>query len=153
MSKAGQLVVFLLDKWSFALPLAAVRRVVRAAEVTFVPRAPRVVSGVIDVQGEVIAVLDLRNRLGLPQRAMGLDDHFLIAQTADRTVALVVDQAVGLAQAGGQDTGNCHLDAPWFDQFEGVAQLGDGLVLIHDLEKFLSPAEALALDRALEATH
>lgn len=150
MTRAEELVVFSLGRQRFALPLAVVRRVLRAVEVTAVPNAPNVVSGVIDVQGEVIAVLDVRARLGLPQRAIGLADLFLIAQTRDRTVALVIDQAHGLAQGGNEKPAKPCLDAPWFDQFQGVAQLDDGLVLIQDLEKFLSTAEALALDQALE---
>jgi purine-binding chemotaxis protein CheW len=153
MTKAEELVVFSLGQQRFALPLGVVRRVVRAVEVTAVPNAPDVVSGVIDVQGEVIAVLDVRARLGLPRRAIGLADQFLIAQTRDRTVALVIDRAHGLAQAGSGETAKPRLDAPWFNQFQGVAQLDDGLVLIQDLEKFLSSDQALALDRALEGAH
>ena len=149
MTRAEELMVFSLGRQRFALPLAVVRRVVRAAEVTAIPNAPDVVSGVIDVQGEVIAVLDVRARLGQPLRAIGLADQFLIAQTRDRTVALVIDQAQGLVQ-GCCDTAIPSLGAPWFGQFQGVAQLDDGLVLIQDLEKFLSTAEALALDQALE---
>jgi len=150
MGSAVQLVVFSLDKQRFALPLVMVRRVVRAAEVTAVPNAPDVVSGVVDVQGEVIAVFNVRSRLGMPQRAIGLADLFLIVRTRDRTVALVIDQAEGLVETGGVEGAPSRLDAPWFNQFQGVAQLDDGLVLIQDLEKFLSPSEAHALDRALE---
>ncbi|HSV47867.1 MAG TPA: chemotaxis protein CheW, partial [Ramlibacter sp.] len=115
-----------------------------------IPDAPEVVAGVLDFQGELIAVFDVRGRLGLQRRAIGLADQFLIARTRERTVALVVDQALGLAQARPGEAANPCPDAPWFAQFSGVARLDDGLVLIQDLEKFLSPTEALALDRALD---
>ncbi|HSV34153.1 MAG TPA: chemotaxis protein CheW [Ramlibacter sp.] len=150
MGNAEQLVVFSLDRQRFALPLAMVRRVVRAAEVTAIPNAPGVVSGVVDVQGEVIAVLDVRARLGMPHRPISLSDQFLIARTRQRSVALVIDQAQGLVEVTGIEAAPPSLDAPWFSQFQGVAQLNDGLVLIQDLEKFLSPLEACVLDRALE---
>ena len=153
MAKTGNLIVFSLDQYRFALPLAVVRRVVRAAEVTPIPHAPNTVSGVVDVQGEVIPVLDVRGRMGLARRAIGLADEFLIAQMRGRTIALVVDHTDGLAAGGEMLPVGAGPDAAWFEQFQGIAQLEDGLVLIQDLEKFLSSAEALALERALETAH
>jgi len=153
MDRDVPLVVFALDRHRFALPLALVARVVRAVEVTPLPNAPDIVCGVVDVQGEVIAVLDVRSRLGLPPRALALTDQFLIARTSGRMVALLVDQVQGLAQADGGVTANPYQDAPWFDQFQGVARLDDGLVLIQDLEKFLSELDARALAQALEDAH
>jgi purine-binding chemotaxis protein CheW len=150
MGRAGQLVVFALDRQRLALPLAVVRRVVRAAEVTSLPNAPAVVSGVVDVQGEVIAVLDVRGRLGMPRHEIGLEDQFLIAQTTERTVALLIDQVLGLVDADAMETANPYQDAPWFGQFQGLVRLDGGLVLIQDLEKFLSSIEARELDQALE---
>ena len=38
---------------------------------------------------------------------------------------------------------------PGFDYVEGVAKLADGMVLIHDLETFLSLEEGKALDEAM----
>ena len=151
MGKTGQLVLFALDRQRFALPLAMVRRVVRAVEVTALPNAPGVVAGVVDLQGELVTVFDIRARLGLRRRPVGLADQFLIASANDRTVALAIDHVEGLTD--GAPTANPCEGAPWFDPFQGVAQLEDGLVLIQDLDRFLSPDEAQALDRALEGAH
>lgn len=148
-SRLADLVVFCLDRHRLALPLSAVRRVVRAAEVTVLPGAPDVVCGVIDVQGEVIAVLDARARLGLPQRTVGPDDQFLIAHTPERPLALVVDAVQGVVQAAADLPAT-----PWLgpnDTLQGLAQLPDGLVLIQDLDKFLSPAQARQLEASMEA--
>lgn len=153
MGKAGQLVVFSLDQYRFALPLASVERVVRAAEVTPIPHAPYAVAGVVDMQGEVITVLDVRQRMGLPRRPIGLADEFLVARMRGSIVALVVDRTEGLAVADDLLPVGAGPDAAGLEQFQGIAQLADGLVLIQDLEKFLSPAEAVALAQALERAH
>lgn len=150
MEATTELIVFLIDGRRFALPLAVVRRIVRAVEVAGVPNAPGLVSGVIDLQGEVIAVFDMRRRLGLLGRDIGLADQFIIAQTRERTLALVVDEVRGLVRSESVQAGHPLPDVPGFDAFQGVARLDDGLVLIQDLEKFLSPAEASALDDALQ---
>ena len=143
---APSLVVFHLDEQRFALRLSIVERVVPMVEVTLLPRAPDIVVGVINIEGEVIAVLDIRARFALPQRAPTLTDHLLVARTALRPVALAVDAVAGVAEAPHITSATQITDAPYL---AGVARLDDGLVLIHDLDTFLSSAESKTLDAAL----
>lgn len=150
MSELIQVVVFRLDEQRYALPLAAVERIVRAVEVTPLPSAPLIVLGVIDMGGRVLPVLDVRRRFGLPGRAIGIADQFLIARTAHRTVALAVDEAQGLIERGRAEIVGPAQIVPGLEQVQGVVKLDDGLVVIHDLEKFLSLDEARALDEAMD---
>jgi purine-binding chemotaxis protein CheW len=129
-------VVFCLDKGRYALPLATVDRIVRAVHVTPMPRAPGIVLGAIDVQGRVLPVFDPA-------------DHFLIAHTARRTVVLVIDAAQGVVEHAATAVTEAANIAPDLEHIRGVIQLDDGLVLIHDLEHFLSPDEARDLDEAM----
>ena len=57
-----QIVVFALDEPRYALPLSAVERVVRAVEITPLPKAPEIVLGVINMQGQVVPAVDIRKR-------------------------------------------------------------------------------------------
>lgn len=150
MSELVRLVVFLLDGQRYALPLSCVTRIVGAAEVMPIPNAPAVVFGAINLQGSVIPVLDVRQRFQLPQREIGVADQFLIAQTRRRSVALVVDETQGLVDRDASDVVSSNLITPGLEQFQGVLKLDDGLVLIHDLDKFLSLDEARTLDDAME---
>lgn len=150
MSDLVRLVVFLLDGQRYALPLSSVTRIVCAAEVTPIPNAPAIVFGALNLQGNVIPVLDVRQRFQLPRRKIGVTDQFLIARTRRRSVALVVDEAQGLLEREASDVVSANLITPGLEQFQGVVKLEDGLVLIHDLEKFLSLDEELALDAAME---
>ncbi len=88
MSDITQLIVFRLDE-RYALPLSVVERVVRAVEVTPLPRAPVIVLGAIDVHGRVLPVLNVRRRFRMPDLAISPADWFLLAHTARHTVALV----------------------------------------------------------------
>ena len=142
--------MFLLDAARYALPLAAVERIVRAVEVTHLPGAPPIVLGAIDVQGRVLPVFDIRRRFGLPERDIDPADQFVIAHTANRTVALVVDEAQGVLQSPASDTISAASIATGLEHLRGVIRRPDGLVLIQDLDLFLSPAESRALDEALE---
>ena len=83
MAPAHQLVVFTMDEQRYALQLAAVERVVRMVEVTPLPQAPQIVLGVINAQGRIIPVVDIRRRFRLPARDIRLSDHLLIAVRQD----------------------------------------------------------------------
>lgn len=149
------LMVFRLGEQRYALPLEAVERIVRAVEVTPLPGAPAVVLGVIDVQGSVFPVLGIRRRFGLAEREVDPGDQFVLARAAGRTVVLVIDEALGVLEHPASAVIDAARLAPGAGQIRGVVRLEDGLVLIHDLENFLSLDEASALDEALrqEAIH
>ena len=149
MSELIQVVVFRLDKQRYALPLAVVERVVRAAEVTCLPNAPRMVLGAIDVGGRVLPVLNVRRRCRLPEREISPADQFVIAQMPQRTVVLVVDEVLGVIEGAASAVVGSAQIVPGLEHLQGVIKLNDGLVVIHDLETFLSLDEARALDQAM----
>lgn len=147
---AMQLVVFLIDGRRYAVALPVVERIVRAVAITPLPQAPSMVLGIIDVAGQVIPVLDVRQRLRLPQRPIRPDDQLAIVRAARRRVTLVVDAVEGVAEAPAHALVRTADLTPGVEYLRGVVQLPDGLVLIHDLDQFLSLDEARALDTALQ---
>jgi purine-binding chemotaxis protein CheW len=128
-----------------------VERVVRVVEVTPLPQAPDIVLGVVNVQGRVIPVVNPRRRFRLPERDIALSDQLVIAHTTRRPVALVVDAVTGVLEYSGREAVGARDIVPGMEYVEGVVKLADGLVLIHDLDRFLSLDEVTALDRAIES--
>jgi len=150
MHREDRLVVFSLDGQRYALALTAVEKVVRAVEVTRLPKAPDIVLGIINVQGRVIPVINVRRRFRLPEREMALTDQIVIAHTARRPIALAVDEVAGVLEYPELESVAAQDILPGFEYVEGVVKLDDGLVLIHDLDRFLSLEEEASLDQALE---
>jgi purine-binding chemotaxis protein CheW len=150
-----QLAVFRVDDGRYALPLATIGRIVRAVETTPLPRAPAAVLGVIDVHGEVLPVLNLRRKLQLAEREIAPSDHFVIARTERRTLVLVIDRPETVIEVPAVEIVDTNAIESCPEQFRGIVKLPDGLVLIHDLEKFLSLEEERAMDEAMseEAHH
>jgi len=144
-------VVFLLDGERYALPLSAVERILRAVEVTPLPKAPEIVLGTINVQGRILAVVSLRRRFCLPEREIQLGDQLIIARTAKRDVALMVDAVGGVAELSGQDVTATEAIVPGLECLEGVGKLADGMVLIHDLDQFLSLVPILNLPDLIQS--
>lgn len=146
----GQVVVFTLDDRRYGLPLPAVERVLRMVDVTPLPKAPQIVLGVVNVQGRVIPVVDMRRRFRLPARDFALTDQLVIARTARRPVALAADAVTGVLEYSAQEAAGAPDIVPGIEYVEGVVKLPDGLVLIHDLDRFLSLEEEAALGQAIE---
>jgi purine-binding chemotaxis protein CheW len=144
-----ELVLVELDGQRYGLRADAVREVVRAVTITTLPNAPVVVEGIINVRGAVVAVLDLRRRFELPARPLDPSEYFVLARAGDRDVALRVDRATELVSLDPADIDQAEQVLSRSRYVAGVAKLRDGLVLIHDLETFLSAAEAATVDQAL----
>jgi purine-binding chemotaxis protein CheW len=153
MSMLTPLLIFSLDDRRYALALDAVRRVVHAVDVTRLPQAPCIVMGVIDVAGVIVPVINMRRRLGLPERAPGLGDMLIIAQAGARSVALFVDSVHEVTSPVECDVTEAADVFPGLKGIVGVLRAGGDLALIEDLDAFLSPHEAAELDAALSAAH
>ncbi|HKU41469.1 MAG TPA: chemotaxis protein CheW [Polyangiales bacterium] len=141
--------LFELSTQRFALPLDDIAEVVRAVAVRTLPKAPAITLGIIDVRGEIVPVLDVRSRFGLPRKAVEPSDHFLIARVGSRRVALHVDRAAGVAMLAVLPLTAADNLAASLAHVAGIAATADGLVLIQDLSAFLSQAEAEQLEAAL----
>jgi purine-binding chemotaxis protein CheW len=151
MNRLIRLVHFNLDDRKYALFLSAVVRVIRVVEITSLPKAPEIVVGIINLQGQVIPVFDIRMRFKLPAREVQLSDQMIIATTARRTVALTVDSVDDVIEIPEEKIIAHEQILPELEHVEGVMKTEGGMVLIHDLEKFLSLHEEEGLGEAMEA--
>ena len=150
MNPLQWLVVFALDDQRYALYLSAVERVIPALEITTLPQTPDIIKGVINLQGRVIPVADIRKRFGLEPRELMHTDQFIIARTIARTVAIITDKVQEIIDYSIDSQIQAEAIVPGLGYVEGVAKLEDGMVLIHDLDKFLSLEERHKLDQALD---
>ena len=149
MSNPAGLLVFSLDERRLALPLESVERVFRMVEVTPLPDAPPSVVGIINLQGRIVPVIDLRSRLRLSPRALEVNDRLIVAQAAGRSVALVVDRVQDIVNPDeGQITSTEQLGSA-NGSIAAVARADQDIILIQDLNRLLAADESERLDQAL----
>lgn len=149
--KPNHFLVFTLGGGRYGLYLSAVHRVVRAVEITPLPQAPAIVLGVVNVQGRIIPVINLRRRFRLPERETVPTDQMVIAQTARRRVALIVDAVSDVLQCPEENIVEAATVLADVEYIEGLVKRNDGLILIHDLDKFLSIDEETSLGQAMDS--
>lgn len=145
-----RLVTFRLDRQRYALHLPVVERVLRMVAVSPLPRAPAIVLGVINFHGQVIPVLDLQRRFGLSSHNYVLSSTLLVARTNRRTMALPVDEVLGVQEVAAEIITLPTAVVPGIGLVVGIVGLSDGVLFIHDLDAFLSLDEERQLTEVLE---
>ncbi len=149
MEQNKRIVHFKINGDSYALHLDAVERVVHAVYVTPIPRAPEIVTGIINIEGTVIPVIDVRKCFRLPLVKLHPDHRFIIANSAKRKVALMVDSVGEVMECEPGDIENEKTVLPEMPFVKGIVVLENGLILINDIDKFLSLEDEKILEDAL----
>ena len=92
MANTSQFCTFYLDKLLFGVELKGVQEVIRSLEMTAVPLAPRVVSGLINLRGQIVTAVNLRRRLELEAAPPGTEFMNVVVRSVDGAVSLLVDE-------------------------------------------------------------
>ena len=142
-------ILFTVAGTTYALRSKDVAHIEMVDQVTAVPNAVHFVDGVVFSRGQVVPALNLRARFGFEKASYDLSSRLLVVHAAGRSVGLVVDTArefVSIDPSSIQPP-SAALTGLSGRYLEGVANVGDRLILVLDL------AEVLAFgDPALE-TH
>ena len=150
MKEKIKLVVFQVENQRFAIPLINVLRVVRVVEVSPLAKAPDFILGTINFQGEFMPVVNLRNVFSLPEKEIDLNDQLIITKTAAIKVALLVHSTGEIVEKTEDEilkTNKILLDTKYV---KGIFRFEDGMVLLHDLDKLLTPEQVSLLQEAMK---
>lgn len=138
-----QWVTYHLDNETYGINVMQVQEVLRYTEIAPVPGAPDYVLGIINLRGNVVTVIDTRKRFGLPPEDTTDNTRIIIIETEHHVVGILVDsvaEVVYLRQSEietAPSVGN--EDSAKFIQ--GVAQRGEELLILVDLNKLLTDDE------------
>lgn len=140
---------FELGTETFGVPVELVQEVLEHTRVTRVPRCPDYLLGIINLRGSIVAVMDLRRRLGIAEREITVTTRFVVlnltieeqptqvammADTVDEVVDIAAEEIDPAPIAGGDASAATLV---------GVAKLRDRMVLLLDAELLLT-GEVLA---------
>jgi purine-binding chemotaxis protein CheW len=144
MAETRQFATFFLDGLFFGVEVLRVQEVIRYQAMTRVPLAPDVVSGLINLRGQIVTAIDVRRRLGLPERAAGQLPMNVVLRTDEGAVSLLVDE-IGDVLEVAEDAVERPLETlrgPVRELVQGVYKLDGRLLLILDTEKTVQTSDA-----------
>ncbi len=140
------LVGFQVGDVHYAVPISAVREIVNPLKVVELPHAPPSVLGVADHRGDVLPVVDLRSRFGLPKTEDPRRSKWILVDVAGRTVGLCVDAVTEVFGTGGAELRPAPSLGPGDTArgIVGVTNHGESLVFVLDVDRFESVTAPLA---------
>ena len=92
MNSSNQYCTFFLDGLFFGVEVQNVQEVIRHQDLTQVPLASRVISGLMNLRGQIVTAIDLRERLGLPQRNSEKRPMNVVVRVDGDATSLLVDE-------------------------------------------------------------
>ena len=136
-----ELLVFRLDGTAYAIAVERVREIVRMKPLTRIPRAPRWLIGVVALRGEVVEVVDLRQRLGLAASTLGRSHRIIILHgESDRVTGLLVDSVSEVHRIHAAEVMPSHgLDVSCVVE---ICSRGEEFISILDIERVLGVNDA-----------
>jgi purine-binding chemotaxis protein CheW len=92
MTHSGQFCTFYLDQMLFGVESQKIQEVVPYRTLRPVPLAPAAVSGLMNLRGQVVVALELRQQLGLPERPATMTPICLVMRASEGSVSLLADE-------------------------------------------------------------
>ncbi len=147
-----QVVVFNLAEENYGVDINAVEGIIKMQAITKVPKAPAFVEGITNLRGEVLPVIDLRKRFGLPTTEPDKETRIIHVEMDDLRVGMLVDAVTEVLRVAEDD-----IEAPspmvaTVDSafITGIAKVEERLIILVDLGKVLSTEEQANLQTLRE---
>ena len=146
MDNARQLCTFFVDDLLLSIEVERVQEVLRPQEMTRVPLASEVVSGLINLRGQIVTAVCLRRRLLLPDPPEGWKPMNIVVRAEGGPVALLVDEIGDVLEVedAAFERPPETLHGPAREMIRGVYKLKERLMMVLDADK------AIALPTAAE---
>jgi len=143
-----QWVTFRLAGETYGINVMQVQEVLRYTEIAPVPGAPGYVLGIINLRGNVVTVIDTRNRFGLQSGEMTDNTRIVIIETEGHVIGILVDsvaEVVYLRQSEVETAPNVGNDES-AKFIQGVCHKNDELLILIELNKLLTDTEWAELE-------
>ena len=138
-----QWVTFKLDNETYGINVMRVQEVLRYTEIAPVPGAPSYVLGIINLRGNVVTVIDTRQRFGLSTGEISDNTRIVIIEADKQVVGIMVDsvaEVVYLRQSEIETAPNVgNEESAKFIQ--GVCNKNNELLILVELDKMMSEEE------------
>ena len=136
--KDVHLVTFSLGE-EYGVPISQVQEIVRVGNITMVPNSPVYMEGVINLRGRVLPVLNLRKRLGLPEKEISSASRIVVTEIGNKIVGLLVDAVSHVIKIPKESVEAAPEEVLEIDTdyIAGVGKLTKSMIIMLDLERLL----------------
>ncbi len=145
-----QAVVFTVEGKELGVDIRQVQEILRMVEITPFPRMPDFALGAINLRGRIVPVVNLRRKLGLPDRPPGPKTCNLLVRSGDQVIGLLVDEVSEVLEIPEGFLESPEHGPAWMrsELFSGLGKLPGRLLVIINPDRLLTPEEGQLLPQA-----
>jgi purine-binding chemotaxis protein CheW len=145
-----QIVVFKLDTQSYGIDITRISEMVEIKNLITTDAAPEFASGMIEIRGYLIPVVDLRKRFHLNRPLNNKDNRILVVDTRGNELGIVVDSVTELiiVQESCVEPIDCLFIGERLEHLLGVVRLKDRPVILLDVDTILSKVDQAILNKS-----
>jgi purine-binding chemotaxis protein CheW len=144
LDKTIQVIVFNLGEERYGVEISQVKEIIMPTQITRIPKVPNFVEGVLNLRGQIAAIVNLRKRLGKEPKKNDENTKIIVIELNDATIGLIVDSVSEVKYLSSQNIEEIprFLSSKDDSKFlKGVGKLEDGLLTLMDLKELFSEEE------------
>jgi purine-binding chemotaxis protein CheW len=147
-----EVLVFILGKEEYAVDILKVQEIRGYEKVTPIPSAPAYLKGVANLRGIIVPVIDMRVKFNMAEARFDSFTVIIVLKIGNHVIGLVVDAVSDVVRLGDADVRPApQLGAVVDSTFlAGLATKDDRMILLLDIEKFLSSNELNLLEQVAQ---
>ena len=148
-----EVLVFVLGGEEYAVDILKVQEIRGYEKVTPIPAAPAYLKGVVNLRGIIVPVIDMRIKFGLADPRYDSFTVVIILRVGGRVIGIVVDAVSDVVQLAASEVKPAPALGSVVDSgfLAGLATPGGRMILLLEIEKFLSSGELNLVNQAAEA--
>ena len=147
-----QLISFTLSDEDYGVDIQTVKEVIRKKDIIRLPKAPAFVKGVINLRGDVIPIIDLRERFNMEQQDYTNMTRVIVVEVDGRSIGMVVDSVSHVLRI---ESGQIEPPPPCVgkvseEYIRGVGKVEERLIVLLNIDHILSEEEKVELEKVDE---
>ncbi len=149
--KEYEFLAFVVSGEEYGVDIMMIKEIIRPVGVTYVPRVPDYVKGIISLRGTVVPIFDMTKRLGLKAQESGKKSRIVVLSLGTNLVGFWADsvtEVMKLKESGIEPPPPTLPEGP-AQYIRGVGHFKGRIIIVLDVDKVLKPLDSsLTIARA-----
>ncbi|MCK5267061.1 MAG: purine-binding chemotaxis protein CheW [Spirochaetes bacterium] len=147
--EAFQFVSFYVGSENYGVSIENVESIVRIPDVTLLPQTEDFIKGIINIRGNIIPVIDMRERFGMVSVNYSSTTRVIVVKINEKLIGMIVDNVSQVIVLNSEQI----TPAPDVihgisgEYLDGIGKQGDDIVIILNVEKILTTEEIIEVDQ------
>ncbi len=151
--EGGKYLTFVLGQEDYGIPIHKVKEIIGMMEITFIPKTPKFIKGVINLRGKIIPIMDLRLKFDMEEKEYTERTCIIVAEIQldkmKKQIGMVVD---AVSEVVNIQSAEIELP-PEYGSYEnvefltGVGKVREKVILLLDIERILDCDELEVLNK------